>query len=115
MELKRIAQRFSIELEERPLPTDADVEAVVSQRLTALLEARLRERDPLHAERSLRFIPLARALAESEDESAIIGMLLDDYYQETLHAPLVQPAAAPPAASRPAGPPRPPSDRGRRR
>src|SRR5205823_2753737 len=75
MELRRIAQRYGIELEERPVPTDADVEEVVSQRVTALLEARLRDRDKLHAERSLRFVPLARSLAESEDESAIIGML----------------------------------------
>lgn len=114
LDLNRIAKRFSIDMQERPLPADADVEAVVSERLTALLEARLRERDPLHAERSQRFIPLARSLAESEDESAIIGMLLDDYYQQTLHAPLVQPPAAPPPAG-PAGAPRPPSDRGRRR
>ena len=67
-------------------------------RLVALLEARLRERDKLHAERSRRFIPLARSLAENEDESDIIGMLLDDYYQQSLHAPLVQPAGTPAAA-----------------
>src|SRR5207244_2022716 len=41
MDLRRIAQRYGIDLEERPLPTDADVEDVVSQRVTALLEARL--------------------------------------------------------------------------
>src|SRR5207248_4203541 len=99
MDLKRIAQRYGIELEERSLPTDADVEDVVSQRVTAMLEARLRERDKLHVERSQRFLPLARSLAESEDELAIIGMLLDDYYQESLHAPVPQPpAAAHPAA-----------------
>ncbi|OUC05422.1 hypothetical protein RY27_27385, partial [Litorilinea aerophila] len=53
--------------------------------------ARLRTRDKLQAERSRRFIPLARALAENEDESAIIAMLLDDYYQQLLHAPPPQP------------------------
>src|SRR5262249_8821450 len=95
MNLKRIAQRYGIELEERPLPTEADVEEVVAQRVTALLEARLRERDRLHAERSLRFVPLARSLAQNEEESAIIGMLLDDYYQQTLHGPLVQPSGTP--------------------
>ncbi|MCC9076454.1 DEAD/DEAH box helicase [Litorilinea aerophila] len=89
--LDRIAKRYGIELEERPLPTDEDVEAVVSERLTAMLEARLRTRDKLQAERSRRFIPLARALAENEDESAIIAMLLDDYYQQLLHAPPPQP------------------------
>jgi len=109
-ELDRIGKRFGIDFEERPLPSDADVEAVVSQRVTALLEARLRQRDTLQTERSQRFVPLARSLAESEEESAIIAMLLDDYYQQMLHAPVAQPGEAPaPAADR-----TPPSDSGRR-
>ncbi len=95
MDLDRIAKRYGINLQERPLPTNADVEAVVAERVTALLEARLRQRDKLHIERSQRFVPLGRSLAENEDESAIIAMLLDDYYQQTLHAPLPQPADAP--------------------
>jgi ATP-dependent RNA helicase DeaD len=103
-ELDRIGKRFGIELEERPLPSDADVEAVVTERLTAVLEARLRERDRLQTERSRRFVALARSLAESEDESALITMLLDDYYQQLLHAPPVRPAGAPaPAEGRRSG------------
>ena len=94
MDLDRIAKRFRINLQERPLPTNADVEAVVAERVTALLEARLRQRSKLHIERSQRFVPLGRSLAENEDESAIIAMLLDEYYQQTLHAPLPQPADA---------------------
>ncbi|MBI5053218.1 MAG: DEAD/DEAH box helicase [Chloroflexi bacterium] len=90
-ELDRIAKRFSIAMQERPLPSDADVEAVVTERVTTLLEARLRERDKLQTERSQRFVPLARALADNEAESAIIAMLLDDYYQQTLHTPVPQP------------------------
>ncbi len=85
----RIANKYDIPLQEWRLPTDDDVAKIVAQRLTALLEARLRERDKLQTERSLRFLPLARSLAENEDESAIITMLLDDYYQEQMHAPLV--------------------------
>ena len=95
LDLDRIAARYSISLQERPLPTDADVEAVVAERVTALLEARLRDRDQLQIERIQRFVPLARSLAENEDESAIIAMLLDEYYQQTLHAPLPQPADTP--------------------
>lgn len=109
-ELDRIAKRYGIDMQERPLPADADVEAVVAERVTALLEARLRERDKLQADRSQRFVPLARSLAENEDESAIIAMLLDDYYQQTLHAPLPQPAEAPAPK-----PPRPPGEGRRRR
>ncbi len=95
IELDRIAKRYGIEMQERPLPTNEDVETVVAERVTALLEARLRQRDKLLIERSRRFVPLGRSLAENEDESAIIAMLLDDYYQQTLHAPLLQPASAP--------------------
>lgn len=91
MSLNRIVKQFKIELQERPLPTDADVEAVVSQRLTALLEARFRDQDSLAQERSRRFLPLARTLAESDDELALIAMLLDDYYQKMLHSPVATP------------------------
>ncbi len=88
--LERIAKQYSIAMQERPIPTDADVAAVVTERMTALLEARLRGRDKLESERSRRFMPLAHSLAENEDESAIVTMLLDDYYQQTLHTPLPQ-------------------------
>ena len=101
--LDRIAKNYSIDMQERPLPTDSDVETVVSERVTALLEARLRERDNLKTERSQRFVPLARSLAENEDEAAIIAMLLDDYYQLMLHNPLPQPSSIPtsPKSSKP--------------
>ena len=82
-------------MQERVIPTPEDVQAVVAERLTALLEAKLRGRDRLQAERSRRFEPLARSLAENEDESAIITMLLDEYYQRSLHAPALQPDGAP--------------------
>ena len=105
-ELQRIAKRFSIDMIERPLPSDEDVAAIVSQRVTALLEARLRSRDNLRVERMQRFVPLASELAQSEEVSSIITMLLDDYYQETLHAPPEQPPSEKPlppdrAADRP--------------
>jgi ATP-dependent RNA helicase DeaD len=113
LNLKQIAKDYSIEMQERPLPTDADVEQIVSERVTALLEARLRQRDSLQKERSARFVPLGRSLAENEDESAIVAMLLDDYYQQTLHAAVVQPAeTSQPAESQQ---PKPQSDRSRRR
>lgn len=98
--IARIQKRYEIEMIEMPLPTDEDVEAVVTERLTTLLEARLRDRDSLQAERSRRFIPLARSLAENEDESAIMAMLLDDYYQQMLHAPVV-PVAEPVSKPKP--------------
>ncbi len=87
--LDRIARHYEIELEERIIPSREDVAGVVAERLTALLEARLRTRDKLQTERSQRFTSLARELAEQEDELPIFTMLLDDYYQKMLH-PIVE-------------------------
>ncbi len=87
IELKAVAKRFAIDIQKRPLPSDEDVAAVVSERITALLEARLRARDKLQVERMARFASLAKSLSHSDDQTALLAMLLDDYYQETLHAP----------------------------
>ena len=89
--LDRIARQYEIDIEERIIPSDEDVADVVAERLTALLEARLRNRDKLQAERSSRFVPLARELADQEEELPIITMLLDDYYQKMLHPTIEKP------------------------
>jgi ATP-dependent RNA helicase DeaD len=110
LELFRIARNYEIDLQKRKPPTDADVEAVVAERVTALLESDLRRRDKLKTERSLRFVSLGRALAENEEESAVIAMLLDEYYQKLLHAPPPGPSDEPRPERK--DPPR--HDRGRR-
>jgi len=92
-DLLRIGRRYGIDLQERPLPTEEEVQEIVSQRVTALLEARLRTRDSHHMEYIRRFLPLAKTLGQDEDEAAIIAMLLDDFYQQTLHA--AEPAPKP--------------------
>jgi len=88
-ELVRIGKRFGINLQERPLPGDEDLEKVVSERVITLLEARLRDRDRLQVERMQRFVPLVHSLAEAADENSLLAMLLDDFYQQTFHGPLV--------------------------
>lgn len=93
--LEKIAKTYEIQMRELPIPSDEDVAAVVAERLTALLEARLRERDKLQAERSHRFEPLARALADAEGELPLVAMLLDDSYQQLLHAPVILPGEEP--------------------
>ncbi len=94
--LRDIGKFYSIDLQERPLPSDEDIQAIVAERTMALLEARLRSLDNLEAERMRRFLPLGRSLSESEDGLMVLAMLLDDYYHQTLQAP----------------PPRPPSSEG---
>jgi ATP-dependent RNA helicase DeaD len=114
MDLERIAKRYSIEMEEWSLPSDEDVAAIVSERVTALLEARLRDRDRLKIERMQRFEPLIHELIQSEEGLALLTMLLDDYYQQTLHAlPSESPAAQP--TSKPQGKKRSRRGGGRRR
>lgn len=93
MALMRIGKRFSINFRELALPSDEEVQRVVSERVITLLEARLRNRDLLQAERMGRFVALARNLAESDEESGLLAMLLDDFYQVTFH-----PSAPPPSA-----------------
>jgi ATP-dependent RNA helicase DeaD len=95
--LEKIAKAYAVPMRELPIPSDDDVAAVVAERLTALLEARLRERDKLQTERSHRFEKLARALADAESELPLITMLLDDTYQKALHAPMLQPGEEAPA------------------
>ncbi len=103
LELKRIAKRFDLDIQERSLPTPEDVETIVSQRVVALLESALRSRDSLRTERMQRFIPLARSLGESDDLSGLIAMLLDDFYQATLHKAPERPAETPLSGDKPEG------------
>lgn len=89
--IQHIARHYQIDMQERKIPTDEDVADIVGERLTALLESRLRTRDKLQTERSKRFASLAHDLSHSEDELPIITMLLDDHYQQLLHSPLILP------------------------
>ncbi len=91
--LREISRSFKIDLQQKTLPTDEDVEAIVSQRVTVSLEAELRSRSSLELERMQRFIPLGRSLTEAEEDSPLVAMLLDDYYQRTLQAPPQAPSA----------------------
>jgi len=110
MELKSLAKRFKIDFQKRPLPSDEDVQEIVSERLTALLEARLRAEDNLIKERLRRFVPLARHLGQDEEESALMALLLDEYYQRSLHGPPPEPPEATPSRE-----PRQPRRGGRRK
>jgi len=85
IELLSIGKRYNIDFVERQSPTKEEVERIVAERATVLLEARLRDRDRLQIERMQRFVPLAKRLGDTDDEVAIVAMLLDDYYQQSLH------------------------------
>ncbi|MEZ4863645.1 MAG: DEAD/DEAH box helicase [Caldilineaceae bacterium] len=117
IQLEGIAKRFTIELEERTLPTDEDVTECVAERVTVLLEAKLRARDNLKSERMKRFIPAIAEWADSEEGQALLAMLVDDFYQQSLHAPALPPIdeKAPQRGERISRNPRSRDDKGRSR
>ncbi|MDK2972043.1 MAG: ATP-dependent helicase DeaD [Candidatus Sumerlaeota bacterium] len=94
--LGQIRKLFKINFEERTVPTEEEVEAIVSQRTAALLEARFRQRNTLEIERLQRFRSLARELVESADSEQLLAMLLDDVYHTEFHggAEPIDPAQA---------------------
>lgn len=94
MEIVRTAKHYTIEMQKRELPTDAEVQEAVGQRVTALLEARLREYTSLERERLERLAPLARTLGQGDGDPLLVAMLLDGYHQTTLHGPPVPTEAA---------------------
>jgi len=103
MRLRTVARQYNVDIEYRTLPSDEDVQAMVAERVTALLEAELRRLDRLVVERMQRMLPLARKLADEADELAVFAMLLDAYYQRKLHATPELPSGEP---ARPAPPER---------
>jgi ATP-dependent RNA helicase DeaD len=91
IELQKIGKRFDIPLQERHLPGEDDVREVVSERLTALLEAKRRNLDLIEQERLQRFLPLSEELAESKEGLALLAMLIEELYRNTLHTPPPRP------------------------
>ncbi len=91
----RIEKAYSINFQELPLPTDEDVEKIVSERIIALLESQLRSRDKLQSERMQRFCHLANDLGDNDEEKDLLAMLLDDFYQTNFHPSFTLPDTAP--------------------
>jgi ATP-dependent RNA helicase DeaD len=89
VQLKKIAKQYNIEFEERPSPDEEALANVVAERMIVRLEAQMRDRDKLKIERLQRFVPMVQELAGDEEGVALLAMLLDDYYQQSLHAPPV--------------------------
>jgi len=92
IELEQIAKKFSIPMVEQPLPADEELETLISQRAVFLLEARLRKADNIQKERMQRFMRTVGELAANDESRALLAMLVDEFYQQTFHAPLEQPS-----------------------
>ena len=81
--LRQIARKYDIPLEEREMPTDQEMGSRVGQRLTNLLEDRMRNRSNMERERQQRFVSVAKQLV-AEGEPEVLAMLLDEAYQRSL-------------------------------
>lgn len=92
IELEQISKKFSIPMEERQLPAEEELETLISQRAVFLLESRLRSTDNIQKERMQRFMNAVGDLASNEESRALLAMLVDEFYQQTFHAPLEQPS-----------------------
>ncbi len=98
MELMRISRQYGIQLQERALPSEADLAAHVTQRITTVLEAKWRAKDSLEQERMRRYVDVARAMTQDDDQALLLGMLLDDAYQKAMHTPPPLPEGRKPQA-----------------
>lgn len=105
--LWRAARMFKIDLVQREAPTDADVEKIVAERATSMLEADARNRDKLQTERMRRFHPLVAELANNPDELPLLAMLLDNFYHQKMHNFIAPPPDLQPQASSGGGASRP--------
>ncbi len=99
--LRTIAKRYEINMQERSLPGDEDVAAIVSERAIVLLEAKLRDRDKLQIERMKRFGPMIHELIQTDHGLDLLAMLVDDFYHQALHKPLGEPEVQQKAPAKP--------------
>lgn len=93
LELQRIGTAYNISFEYRTLPDDQKVLETINERLTNILESRFRSRTILERERIARYKDLVRQLAQDDEQCTLVGMLLDELYQNSLHARPEQPPA----------------------
>jgi ATP-dependent RNA helicase DeaD len=101
MKLNTVARHYGIDVVWRPVPSDEEVAGTVADRVTVMLEAKLRKLDRLIHERMQRMMPLARKLSEDPDELAVVAMLLDECYQTSLHGIPEAPIGTPPPRPEP--------------
>ncbi|MDE2730769.1 MAG: DEAD/DEAH box helicase [Bacteroidota bacterium] len=92
--LSAIVRRYNITMEKHEVPDIKEAAAKVAQRMTVVLEDRMRGKTRLEKERLSRFVPMVESLAQEEPE--LMAMLVDELYQ----AHLQQPAEPPPKSRR---------------
>ncbi len=81
VDLKRFAKKNDIDLIEKAQPTEEQIQARLSEKLIARLEAGLRDSNSVRKERMVRYDKLADEINQHENGKEIIKMLLDGFHQ----------------------------------
>lgn len=87
--LVSIASTYDIEMMKRSMPTEADVARRVAERMTEVLEERMRARSNLERERLQRFLPMVEELVQEQPE--LLAMLVDDLYHDRMQEGVARP------------------------
>lgn len=81
IDLKKFANRTGINLEERKVPSEEQVQNRLCEKLSARLESELRDFTTAQKERSKRYRGVLNDINASENAEEIMLMLLDNYHQ----------------------------------
>jgi len=87
--IESISRRYGFEIAEHELPTEEEVATRIAERMTVVLEERMRQKSNLERERLERFVPVVRELSREEPE--LLAMLIDEIYHKRMHRPPEQP------------------------
>ncbi len=98
--LNSLARRYGIELTKVPTPTKEEVETRVIERVTELLENRLRSADDLTLDRLPHYLSVVTHLIEA-DQLDGLALLVDEYYHQSLHRQVDAPNPDEPEAQEP--------------
>jgi ATP-dependent RNA helicase DeaD len=84
VDLKRFARRSGIVFEEREIPSEEQVQNLLCEKLSARLEADLRDSTTAQKERSKRYAGVLKEINSSENSEEILLMLIDEYHQRLI-------------------------------
>ncbi|MBF0429907.1 MAG: DEAD/DEAH box helicase [Fibrobacteria bacterium] len=80
MALKKTGEKFGIHFIKKELGDEAQLDAVVQERTTILLEQELRDSKKIEVENAKRMVPLIEHLMKSDDAKLTLGVLLHRLY-----------------------------------
>ncbi len=86
VQMHKLRRDYKVEFEKHATPTEEDVSAALSGRMTAKLNELKTSRDRLAFERSSRLVPFVQGLAQDEEAAKLVAVLLDDYMTGAMSA-----------------------------